>query len=83
MELRTACACRPNDGPGGRAAETALELAAALGTSAEVWLRLDAAHWLRVAEERPEMAAARRAILRRSRAQAGGPPRRGRGGGRE
>lgn len=57
-------------------AETALELAAALGTSAEVWLRLDASHWLRVAEERPEMAAVRRAILRRSRARAGGPPRR-------
>ena len=53
-------------------------LAAALGTSAEVWLRLDASHWLRVAEERPEMAAVRRAILRRSRARAGGPPRRAR-----
>ena len=55
-------------------AETALELAAALGTSAEVWLRLDASHWLRVAEERPETAAARRAIQRRSRARSGGPP---------
>ena len=54
-------------------AETALELAAALGTSAEVWLRLDASHWLRVAEERPELAEARRAIERRSRARAGNP----------
>ena len=41
-------------------AETALELAAALGTSAEVWLRLDASHWLRLAEDRQEMVAARR-----------------------
>ena len=55
-------------------AETALELAAALGTSAEVWLRLDAGHWLRVAEEQPELAAARRAIRRRSRARSGGLP---------
>ena len=55
-------------------AETSLELAAALGTSAEVWLRLDASHWLRVAEKRPETAAARRAIQRRSRARSGGPP---------
>jgi HTH-type transcriptional regulator/antitoxin HigA len=62
-------------------AETALELAAALGTSAEVWLRLDAGHQLRLAEERPEMAATRRAIRRRSQARAGGPPQRGRGRG--
>ena len=41
-------------------AETALELAAALGTSAEVWLQLDATYRLRLAEERPEAAAARR-----------------------
>ena len=38
--------------------ETALELAAALGTSAEVWMRLDASDWLRIAEERLELAAA-------------------------
>jgi HTH-type transcriptional regulator/antitoxin HigA len=62
-------------------AETALELAAALGTSAVVWLRLDAGHRLRLAEERPEMAAARRAIRSRSQARAGGPPQRGRGAG--
>jgi len=55
-------------------AETALELAAALGTSAEVWLRLDASHWLRLAEDRQEMVAVRRAIARRSRARAGGGP---------
>ena len=55
-------------------AETALELAAALGTSAEVWLRLDAAHWLRVAEEQPAIRAARHAIRRRSQARAGAPP---------
>ena len=55
-------------------AETALELAAALGTSAEVWLRLDASHWLRLAEDRQEMVAVRRAIARRSRARDGGSP---------
>jgi HTH-type transcriptional regulator/antitoxin HigA len=62
-------------------AETALELAAALGTSAEVWLRLDAGHQLRLAEERPETAAVRRAIRRRGRARVGGPLERGRGRG--
>jgi HTH-type transcriptional regulator/antitoxin HigA len=49
-------------------AETAIELAAALGTSAEVWLQLDAGYRLRTAEERPGTAAARRAIVKRSRA---------------
>jgi len=46
-------------------AETALELAAALGTSAEVWLRLDASHWLRLAEDLQEMVAVRRSHKRR------------------
>ena len=55
-------------------AETALELAAALGTSAEVWLQLDASYRLRLAEERPETAAVRRAIVKRCRARAGVPP---------
>lgn len=60
------------------AAETALELSAALGTSAEVWLQLDARYRLRLAEERPETAAVRRAIAKRSRERAGAPPPRGR-----
>jgi plasmid maintenance system antidote protein VapI len=51
-------------------AETALELSAALGTSAEVWLQLDAGYRLRLAEERPETAAVRRAIVKRSRERA-------------
>ena len=59
-------------------AETALELSAALGTSAELWLQLDAGSRLRLAEERPETAAVRRAIVTRSRARAGAPPPRGR-----
>jgi addiction module HigA family antidote len=54
-------------------AETALELSAALGTSAEVWLQLDAGYRLRMAEERPETAAALRAIVKRSRERAGAP----------
>ena len=63
-------------------AETALELSAALGTSAEVWIQLDAGYRLRLAEERPETAAVRRAIARRSRERAGAPPPRGRATGR-
>jgi addiction module HigA family antidote len=59
-------------------AETALELSAALGTSAEVWLQLDAGYRLRLAEERPETAAVRRAIVKRSRERAGVRPPRGR-----
>ena len=57
-------------------AETALELAAALGTSARVWLELDAAYRLRLAEERPDLAAARKAIERRSRTRRSAPARR-------
>ena len=59
-------------------AETALELSAALGTSAEVWLQLDAGYRLRLAEERPETASVLRAIVKRSRERAGVRPPRGR-----
>ena len=51
-------------------AETALELSAALETSAEVWLQLDAGYRLRLAEERPETASVLRAIVKRSRERA-------------
>jgi addiction module HigA family antidote len=60
-------------------AETALELAAALGTSAEVWLRLDAGHQLRVAEKRPERAAAGDAARRDPAARRSGGADEGRG----
>ena len=59
-------------------AETAMDLLAALETSAEIWLQLDAGYRLRLAEERPETAAVRRAIVKRSKERAGAPTPRGR-----
>ena len=47
--------------------ETACELSAALGTSAQVWLRLDADHWIEKLDADPASAASRRAIRQRAR----------------